>query len=405
MQSIMKNLGTISVCLAALVLCTANGLCADASKGKEQPGPAKTAEKQADAPQQGQLDPAMVALRDRVRRVLAQSMRQPINTGDNTPAEVLNFCLAFGCDAEIRYGNSAGNAINGIGCLCFGYPCAGYQLLAIDQEQRIMPRVGYGLQTHPSEMLAVLAQSAVPANYEVRVGERKGSVADLVAYEKLTCRSGDDLSYKLIGLTFYATGSDTWKNEIGQEWSLERLLKEELAREPSTATCEITDHLMGLSWAIQRRMRANQPLDGQYRRAEKYVADFQQYALGLENADGSWHPGFFASKGTSRDASGLLRSTGHILEWLVFSLPGDQLKDPRVVKSVGYVTSLLEESYARWNATATTAREVDSVGHALHALQTYDKRIFKPHDPAESESSKPAEAKTSERAGRAAKTR
>ena len=73
---------------------------------------------------------------------MAHWFRQPINTNDNTPAEVLNFCLAFGCDTEVRYGSSAGSAMNGIGCLCYNYPCADYRLLAVGDESR-MARVGY----------------------------------------------------------------------------------------------------------------------------------------------------------------------------------------------------------------------------------------------------------------------
>jgi len=39
------------------------------------------------------LSPQMTALRDRVRKVLVHYFREPINTNDNTPAEILSFCL------------------------------------------------------------------------------------------------------------------------------------------------------------------------------------------------------------------------------------------------------------------------------------------------------------------------
>ena len=31
-------------------------------------------------------------------------------------------------------------------------------------------------------------------------------------------------------------------------------------------------------------------MEGQFRRAQKYVADFHDFALRLQNADGSWGP-------------------------------------------------------------------------------------------------------------------
>jgi len=64
-----------------------------------------------------------------------------------------------------------------------------------------------------------------------------------------------------------------------------------------------------------------------------------------------------------------LETTGHILEWLVFSLPDDELTSPRTVKSVEFLANLLWEKRDReW--------EVGPKGHALHALALYDERVF-----------------------------
>lgn len=361
----------LAVCLG---LC---GLAWTARAAEKEPAPAKLAAPASDK----QLDAAMSALRDRVRQTLARYIQQPINTSENTAGEVLDYCLAFDVDAEVRYGNNAGNPINAIGCLCFNYPCGGYEILAQGEKGKPVARTGYGLQRHPGQLLAVLAQSAVPLTYEIRIGDFKGTIADLVESEKLACRSGGNLAHRLIAMSFYIRNGETWTSASGEEWSVERLLKEELARKPASDRSDIADHLTGLSFALQRRTRQDKPIDGQWKRAEKYVADFQQYAMELQNGDGSWHPNFFAARGAARDPSGTLRSTGHILEWLVFSLPAERLNDPRVVRSVSYLTGSLSESYGRWNVTATSPNEVDSVAHALHALRLYDKRYFKQFEP------------------------
>jgi hypothetical protein len=352
------------------------------------------------------LSPAAAALRDRVRHTLDHYFHQQVNTGENTPAEILAFALAFGCDAEVRYANAAGNPVNAIGCLCYGYPCAGYEMLVVDHDQRVMARVGYGLQEQPAQMLAVLAQSGVPANYEVRSGKFRGSVADLVESEKTTCRPGGPLAHKLIGLAFYVRNGETWKDAAGRTWSVERLVQEELDRPPANDTADVTDHLMALSFAVERRNRAAKPIEGVFAQAQKYVADFHQHAFRLQNSDGSWHPQFFAFQGTGRDASEKLRATGRILEWLAFSLPDDRLNDPKLLKSVVCVTGLLAESYANWNATATTPLEIASVGHALHALRVYDQRVFRPSDPADAPpSTKPAAPPSDGRAASAQHSR
>jgi hypothetical protein len=329
------------------------------------------------------LSADMTELRDRVRKTLAVHFHQPINTVENTPGEILQFCLAYGCDTEVRFGGPAGNAINGVGCLCYNYACSGYELLTVSKRMAVA-RVGYGLQEQPGQLLSVLAQSAVPIDYEIKIGKGTGTVADIVEYEKATCLSGGDLSRKLIGLSFYLGPDDRWKNAGGEEWTIERMVKEELTRLPVKGDADITEQLYGLSWALRCRERSHAALDGQYRRAERYINAFHDYALSLENADGSWHPMFFAAKGTGNDPAGLLRASGRIVEWLAFSLPEDRLDDPRMVKAVSYLTGLLENYHAKWNATNSTPREIGDVMHGLHALRVYDRRLFRAYDPPKS---------------------
>ncbi len=242
--------------------------------------------------------------------MIAQFFQQPVNTADNTAGEVLDFCLAFGADAEIRYGSSAGNAINGIGCLCFSYPCGGYQLLMLDEKRRMLARVGYGLQERPGAMLAMLAQAAVPANYEVRVGQHHASVAELVESEKRSCRTGSALANALIALSFYVRNEEAWKNASGEEWNVERLLREELDRTAASNSSDITDQLLAVSFAIERRSRAGKPIEGEYRRAEKYVADYQQFAFRLQESRRQLASGFLRFEGAEPGCVGKPRCDG-----------------------------------------------------------------------------------------------
>jgi len=355
-----------------------------AASGEPAPGEEPEAVEQAAQPE---LSPEMVTLRDSVRRALALVAKQPLTTRDNTPDEVIQFCLAFGCRTSVGYGSPSGKKVSGIGCLCWNYPCAGYRLLRVTND-RVLARIGYGLQAHPAQFLAVLAQSEVPPDYEIRADEFQGTVADLVESEKLNCQSGTDLSCALIGLDHYLKDEQTWENELGEEWSVERLIREELARSPSLSESDAIDRLMGLSYAVAQRNRRELPLEGEFLRAEQYVGELQDYAFGLQNSDGSWHPSFFARKGTSRDATGTLQSTGRILEWLVFSLSDDRLHDPRVIRSVSYVAKLLGGQSSGWNVASMSTRDLGAVMHAAHALSIYDRRVFEPAAPEEADGEK-----------------
>ena len=339
------------------------------------------------------LDPEMSALRDQVRSTLAAHARQQFNTRDNTATEIMSRCIAFGCDSEVRLNSSDGQPINGITCLCWNYPCGGYEMLGRDRS-RIAPRIGYGHQEQPGEFLAMLALSRVPNDYPVRVGKEKRNVADLVEAAKLACRQGTDKSLALVGLSYYVD-EPVWKNESGEEWSIERIIEEELARPIAGAPEGGLNRLLGLGYAVERCENQKQPIEGQLERARKFVADYQDYALKMQNPDGSWGPNFLAARGASNDPADQLRATGRVLEWLAITLPNDRLQAPAMVNAANYLTRLLSSSRYRWNAQALDTQEIVSLGHALHALSVYDRRVFKPCDPDEKsaeETAKPESA-------------
>ena len=134
------------------------------------------------------MSPALVALRDRVRNALATQQQQAFSTRENTATEIMSFCLAFGCGPKCRRKAKAGKRINGITCLCWNYPCAGFEMSAAAQGH-IAARIGYGFQEHPGEFLAMLASRASRPTIRCALGKNVRKVADVVEAEKLACRS------------------------------------------------------------------------------------------------------------------------------------------------------------------------------------------------------------------------
>ena len=88
---------------------------------------------QAAAKKVKQLSPEMAERRDRVRRLLAALRSQPFNTQQNTCTDVLDFCRAFGCETELTDNATSGQKVNGITCLCWNMPCAGYELMTVSE--------------------------------------------------------------------------------------------------------------------------------------------------------------------------------------------------------------------------------------------------------------------------------
>ena len=89
----------------------------------------------------------------------------------------------------------------------------------------------------------------------------------------------------------------------------------------------------------------------------------------MQNRDGSFSSDFFRSAGSWGDMNRKLKTTGHVLEWLVFSVPPDRLDNPRILKSVDYITHLLTiNRYYDW--------ENGPLGHAIRALALFDERVY-----------------------------
>ena len=321
-----------------------------------------------------ELSQAQVSLRDRVRRTLAAIEQQPFNTRENTVSDLTHYCLAFGCSSEVHEGGQSGQKINGITCLCWNLPCGGYELMTV-HEGHLAPKIGFGYQDNSSQLAMMLAMSRVPPEYPARAGETVRTVADLIEQEKLSCRSGTDLSLKLIALSYYVHNA-SWKNDRGEEWSVSRIVKEELGRSMVNSPNGAPVRLLALSFAIDQRSKHEETIDGEFLRAKTYVEESIDYAMRAQNSDGSW------GRVANRDYAMALSATGQVLEWLVTGLPDRRLEEPQVVLAIEYVDGLLSSSRYRWNVQSLSSREISAVMHASHALVMYDQRVFAPADPA-----------------------
>lgn len=319
------------------------------------------------------LTPQQTALRDRVRRVLGFYYTRPLNSRDHNPWEMMHAIIAFGVETEIRRGGPNGAPINAVSYLCGNGTCHGHSLLFMDGN-RINARKGPYVQGHYAQLMAILAQSRVPLNYPLYLGEKRFTLGDLIETEKWNCDENMELTFKLIAFSHYCDTDMTWTNSRGEEWSLPRIIKAELAAPIlSNAACGGTHRLTGFAYAVRNRKRQGKPIEGEWLRAQKYLDDYHRYTLALQNSDGSFSTEWFRRREAKPDLDRRLQTSGHILEWLVYSLPAEQLDHPQVVKAVNYLTSLLQNGTSRkW--------EIGPLGHALHALALYDIRRYKPFD-------------------------
>ena len=316
-------------------------------------------------PQPAELSADMIELRGEIRRNLAYYFIKKESASGRSPWGIMHTLISYGVDTEIY---ASGRKVNAIGWLCWNGSCRG-QRLFYTRNGKIGVNQGPGVEGHKGQFLAMLAQSRVKSDFPLRINGREFTVDDLIEHEKLTCRPRSELTFKLIGLSHYLDADTTWKNDRGHEWSISRLIKEELAQRVVGAACGGTHRMMGFAYAVRRRELQGKEITGQWKRAQKYVKDFQDYTFRLQNPDGSFSTNWFEGRGNHNSNAEKVKTTGHILEWMVYSLPEDQLQDERLLKAVHFLNNTMwKNRNFKW--------EVGPRGHALHALVLYDQLVF-----------------------------
>jgi hypothetical protein len=320
-----------------------------------------------DGPAAAPLGSELIALQSKIRRVLTLYAPKHQNTRDNNAWEVMHEIIAFGVDAQLYRGGPQGSKVNAIGWLCYNGSCKGEQMLYLDHN-KLVARKGPGVQGHFGQFLAILAQSRLPIDYPMLVHGKSFTIGDLVEHEKSDCQPGEELTFKLIGLMHYLDSDETWTSRYGEKWSIPRLISEELKQPIRGAACGGTHRLMGFSYAINKRTLRGKPMTGEFLRAQKFINNYHRYTFSLQNPDGSFSTQWFTRREANTDIDRRLKTTGHVAEWLSFSMSDDELRDPHMTKAIDYLaTILLADPSRTW--------EIGPLGHGLHALAVYDARL------------------------------
>lgn len=337
-------------------------------------------------------------LKRSIQATLKSNVRRPLTTQHNSPCEVLCMALPYGADARVYQPSPnanprdrqapKGSYIYSIGTLCWNYPCGGKTLLRSD-DRRIIAKVGNGYQRRPASLLAMLAMSNIMPSYEMKVDGGIYTISNLIESEKVAVSKGMNLSMALVGLSFYGEARETWKNEMGETWSIEKMVVEELNRNIDQGSSDVTDWLLGLTAAINLYEEEGRALRGPMALAKRQIKTYQDFVLSVQNEHYLWHPKFFLFRGITPDAYEAAYSGGHVLRWLILSLPENQLSDIKVRRAVANLAATVNRIPANTPAGSLSDKQIEGIGVALHALSLYHQRVFggNPLEEAPSESS------------------
>lgn len=338
-------------------------------------------------------------LGEHIEAVLKKYEQKKETVFDRSPWGVMHAVLAWGKDAKIWSGNKSHSAID---LLCENHRLKSVRAFRLEKHQDLIPAEGPGLQGHPGQLLAVLAQTDIPADYKIVVNGKDFSVGDLIEYEQKDCKEGQELTFKLIGLLHYLPLDAEWENESGEKWSLTKLVETELHQPINGASCGGSHRLMALAMAAKRIKDVPKENKDTWKRADKFVKEYQEYTLHLFNQDGSFSTDWFATRQTRHDPQLAIQTTGHVVEWLVTTLPEDELQEAKLRKSIYFLCRLmLNNPDKTWS--------IGPRAHAIRALRIYKRRVLdrkqeklaekktelKENPPAEEKKAKPVSDSTS----------
>ena len=309
------------------------------------------------------LDPILAKRLQRTDACLTHYLDNPESTSVRSPWAVMHAVLAYGADYEMIH---AQGRVNAIGWMCHNGTCR-TQRMFTPKGKGFTPNVGDGVQGHEGQFLAILAQSNVPLNYPIQIGSSKFTVEDLVRYEMATCKEKSELTFKLIGLSYYLDSNKQWRANDGKQWSIQKLIQEEMAQPIIGAACGGVHRLMGFSFSVRQRQLQGQPINGQYARAAKFVRDYVEYTWQMQNPDGSFSTNWYEGRGNEAKDERKVQTSGHMLEWLMYTMADEEIKNPRVGKAIDFLLSkIYDQRDYKW--------PIGPRGHATRAVALYQAR-------------------------------
>jgi len=230
-------------------------------------------------------------------------------------------------------------------------------------------------QGHYDQWLGYLSGCGLPVDQEIVVGEKKYTLADLMAQiEWDVPRNLDrEFSWTLMGLTTYHPTSYSWMASDGQTWSIEKLVTIEAEHDLSNSACGGAHRLCGLTLALNRHLAQGGAETGGWLLAKDRIAESLRKSREYQNSDGSLSSNYVQRPGRSADLSENLGATGHIFEFIVLAEPDSEIRADWIKRAALFLCGVIER-------TKDVSLECGALYHGVHGLVVYRERLFGPRD-------------------------
>ena len=340
--------------LAAVIVCVTS--LADAAK---IPSPAKTTTPDAAVKSE---DPLL----SQVEEAIAISARRYLQADVHTPWQIMHGLLALRNDYLIKKGDEKIAAIDWIsqgqsykGDSWFERTPYGGRAHPYNKD--------YIFEGHPDQFLAIFTMSNLPLTHTFKTRRGTITIADMVKHAQAKANTSDEVTWSLWALSHYLEPDAEWKNNRGEHWSIERMVRIQTRAAVTTAACGGTHGLFALSYARNRYLETNQHPRGVWIEADQKIKRYIREAREYQNSDGTFSSNYFKGRGRTSKLETIIGTSGHILEFLMAALPDRRLDEEWVRNGVRAIATTLIDNRKE-------ALECGAMYHAIDGLAIYRDR-------------------------------
>ena len=301
-------------------------------------------------------------------RAVAKTSQRYLDANHHTPWQIMHGIVALRRDFELTRGNGKVNCIDFIS----NAPTfrGEHWFQATRHGGRAHPfSVAYAFEGHANQFLALLSMSNLPLDHQFKVARgRVVTMADMIRNAKMTVNEREEITWTLWFLTHYLDVDAEWNNEDGEPWSIEKLVRLQTNATVTNAPCGGTHGLFAIAYARNAFVHKHGRLHGVYYQAERKIQQHIELARSLQNPDGSFSTEFFKGPGQSVDFNERLKSSGHMLEWLMMAVPQRRLNEAWIRRAVASISTDLIHNAAQ-------PAKCGPLYHALNSLIMYRDRV------------------------------
>lgn len=324
-------------------------------------------------------DALVVLINDAVDR----TSRRYLQAEHHTPWQIMHGLLALRENYLIR---SNGQTVRALDYISNGARWQGeYWWEATPWGGKAHPySVTYWFEGHVNQFLAIISMCNLPLDHKFTVKDGKVlTMADMVRHAQLCTTDREETTWTLWFLDNYLDQDAQWTSHDGGAWSMERLVRINTQAQVTTAPCGGTHQLFALALARNAYLKKHGRLTGAWLEADQKLQSYIAAAKAGQNHDGSFSSAMFKGRGFSNDFNERIKTSGHMLEWLMAALPERRLSEAWVRRGA--------ETIARDLITnANQPADCGPLYHALHSIILYRDRVAPHSAPSSPAPSSPA---------------